>query len=506
MSLKHDDDFTNAEVSHAVPSEIALRGAEASLVTSLPEAGLGFEHIKKHILNDLSPGFTGSSLSSHYYAFTTGGVTDAALFADWLASFYDQNVQVHLPKETVATTLEDTALRLLQQLLFFNSEDFPGRTFTTGATASNLLGIALGREFVIAEAGRRNSSPTSTSVAELGIVEACFEARVNNIQVLATLPHSSLYKAASAVGIGRDSVMLLPLSDGEPWRFDMVALEETLSNGAASIICISAGEVSSGRFATNGKEMAQIRRLADKFGAWVHVDGAFGLQARVLPQIEAYRALTDGVAGMHLADSITGDAHKLLNVPYDCGFIFTRNVELQQTVFRNSSAYLATSALSIPSPLNLGLENSRRFRALPVYASLLAYGRLWHRDLLERQVGLARRIAAYIASSPVYELLPDNELDKIYMVVLFCARSDSLNTRLVSLLNASRQIHVSELPWKGRAAARIAVGTWRVEVDRDLGVVVEALEAASRVDAELRPDTLEAASRVDAELRPDTSF
>ncbi|KAJ7231283.1 pyridoxal phosphate-dependent transferase [Mycena haematopus] len=473
-------DFTSAAVSQAVPTEACLEHATASLITSLPDEGLGFEHIKSHILKDLSPGFTGSSRCPNYYAYTTGGVTDAALFADWVASTYDQNVQVHLPQDTVATSLEANTLRLLQQLLSLNEGQFPGRTFTTGATASTVLGIALGREFVVAEAGRRKTPPTHTSVAELGVLEACFQAGVTNIQVLATLPHSSLYKAASAVGIGRDSVIALPLSDDEPWRFDMDALAKHLSGEAVSIISISAGEVSCGRFATNGVELAQIRRLADQFGAWVHVDGAFGLQAMVLPHTEPYKALNDGVSSFHLVDSLTGDAHKLLNVPYDCGFFFTRALDLQQTVFRNpAAAYLSTTTLSIPSPLNLGLENSRRFRALPVYASLVAYGRIWYCDLLERQIALARRVGSYILDSAAYELLPNNDINQIYMVVLFRARSESLNTRLVPRLNASKQISISGLTWKGQPAARIAVGNWRVEVDRDFGVIVKALEAAA---------------------------
>ncbi|KAJ7889891.1 pyridoxal phosphate-dependent transferase [Mycena olivaceomarginata] len=432
--------------------------------------GLGFEHIKKHILNDVAPAFTGSSRCPNYYAYTTSGVTDAALFADWVASTWDQNVQVHLPRDTVVTSLEATTLRLLQQLLSLNEVDFPGRIFTTGATASNVLGMALGKEFIVAEAGRRKS-PFAQVMVQAGVM---------NMQVLATLPHSSLYKATSAVGIGRDSVIVIPRSDSEPWKFDLDSLAKHLSAEAASIISISAGEVSSGRFATNGEEMSQIHTLADQYGAWIHLDGAFGLQALVLPHTDAYKALNEGVSSFHLADSIAGDAHKLLNVPYDCGFFFSRWLNLQQTVFENPNAtYLSTSALPIPSPLNLGLENSRRFRALPVYASLVAYGRIWHRDLLERQIALARRIGSYIRQLAIYELLPNDDLEQIYMVVLFRARSGTLNAQLVSLLNAPKEIRVSGLPWKGQLAARIAVGTWRVEVDRDFRMVVKALEGAA---------------------------
>ncbi|KAJ7198811.1 pyridoxal phosphate-dependent transferase [Mycena pura] len=483
MMLCVEPDFTTAEVSQAVPSEECLAHARASLVTSLPKTGLGFEHIKKHLLTDIAPAFTGSSRCPNYYAYTTGAVTDAALYADWIASTYDQNVQVHLPNESIATTLESTTLRLLQQLLSISETDFPGRIFTTGATASNLVGMALGREFVVAEASRRIGLPAHpASIAELGILEACARAGVHDVQILATAPHSSLYKAASVVGIGRDSVVLLPRSEEEPWRFDMEALAGRLAADAtASIIFVSAGEVSAGRFATNADEMAEIRALADRHGAWVHVDGAFGLQARVLPHTEAYTALTDGVAAIQLADSITGDAHKLLNCPYDCGFFFTRHLDLQQAVFRNpNSAYLSTTARAVPSPLNLGLENSRRFRALPVYASLLAHGRTWHQDLLERQVALARRIAAYIVGSPAYELLPNADIGRVYMVVLFRARSEALNARLVACINAFKHLHVSGLPWRGRSAARLAVGTWRVDVERDFTVVVEVLEAVVR--------------------------
>jgi hypothetical protein len=106
-----ETDFTSAEVYEAIPSEAALNHAEASLLSSLPDAGLGFEHIKEHLLSDIAPAFTGSSRCPNYYAFTTGAVTEPALFADWVASTYDQNVQVHLPSETVATRLEDTTLR-----------------------------------------------------------------------------------------------------------------------------------------------------------------------------------------------------------------------------------------------------------------------------------------------------------------------------------------------------------------------------------------------------------
>ncbi|KAJ7198813.1 pyridoxal phosphate-dependent transferase, partial [Mycena pura] len=466
---------------NALPPIEAIVRAEASLPVALPDIGVGLENIKQHLLNDIAPAFNGTSLSSNYYGFVTGGNTDASLFADWLTGGYDQNAQVHTPNETISGNVEDAALSLLQQLLSIDEDKFPGRTFTTGATASNILGLALGREYSVAAAGRRKSPPSNPSVAQVGLTKACLQAGVQKIQVLTTVPHSSLYKAASVVGLGANALISLPLSLEEPWRFDLHALQGHLSRSdrVASIIVISAGEVNTGRFATSGEEMSKIRALADEHGAWIHVDGAFGLQARVLLPSASHKTIVDGVHSIDLADSITGDAHKLLSTSYDCGFFFTRHLELQQAVFQNAATIIPDIG-DIPSAQNLGIENSRRLRALPVYASLLAYGRTWHRVLLERQIALARAIARFVDTSDAYELLPKNtRLTDIYMVVLFCARSPPLNADLVSRLNASGVIYVSGTRWDDAPATRIAVSTWRVDVERDSARVIAELEKAA---------------------------
>ncbi|CAK5262179.1 unnamed protein product [Mycena citricolor] len=466
-----------AGAQQAVPHESDLLHAQNSLIVSLPDEGLGFDATLEHLTTDIAPGFHGSNRCPTYYAYTTGAVTDAALFADWLVSQYDQNVSVHLPSETVATTLEAITLKLLQQLFSIDELEFTGRVFTTGATASNLIGLALGREYVIREAGRRKRVPSAVSVTKSGFLEACVKVGAPGIQIIGTVPHASMYKAASIAGIGRDSFTLLPLSDEQPWRFNVEALEAHLSRGPPAIVLVSAGDVSCGRFATNGEELVRIRALADEYGAWVHVDGAFGLQALILPEKTEYRIIAGGISGILLADSLAGDAHKMLNVPYDCGFFFTRYPDLQEAVFQNpNSPYLATQASSTPSPLNMGIENSRRFRALPVYASLLAYGRDWFSQLLERQILLARRIAEYIDRSPRYELLPDSRIEAVYIVVLFRAQSEALNARLVSEVNATNRLRLTVVEWRGRPAARMAIATWRVEIERDFETVKQILE------------------------------
>ena len=254
-----------------LPSATSIQKASASLPTSLPVTGLGEEVTEEHLLSDIIPGFNGPKTSSNYYGFVTGGVFPIAEIADNIVTAFDQNVQVHLPDQSVSTSVEDRALSLLVELLDLG-EGWNGKTFTTGATGANILGLACGREAVIDK--RLGGKP---GVGEVGLLAACMEAGVKKIQVLTTMGHSSLYKAASVVGLGRASVKEIPFSHDEPWMIHIDVLEQELKladKGIMSIVALSAGEVNTGRFATAGLEiMKSIRGLCDKYGAWLHVDG-----------------------------------------------------------------------------------------------------------------------------------------------------------------------------------------------------------------------------------------
>jgi len=474
----------SAQQDLVLPSLDILERARSTLLTSLPTEGIGHERAQKHLEKDIVPALNGNSKSPRYYGFVTGGSTPIATFADKLAVEEDQNVQVHLPNETVATNVEDAALRLLCDLVDLKPSDWPHRTLTTGATASNIVGLACGREHVIAEAARRNGE--EASIARDGLLAATQNAQIHKIQILTTVPHSSLRKAASILGLGHAAVV--DVSDPSmPHRFSHEALEKALAvSNTASIIAVSAAEVNTGFFATTGlSELTAIRSLVDKYGSWIHVDAAFGLQARILPHSDPnYSTLIAGVAGLELADSITGDAHKLLNVPYDCGFIVSKSLSTAQQVFQNpNAAYLSSNSEDpIASPLNIGLENSRRFRALPVYASLAAHGRSGYVDILTRQIRLSRAIAAYIDSHDSYELLPlsskslEEKLLRIYVIVIFRAKDAQLNNELVKRINGSRKLYVSGTQWEGKAAARFAVANWQVDVERDLAVIKDVLQ------------------------------
>ncbi|KAM3421960.1 L-2,4-diaminobutyrate decarboxylase [Cercospora zeina] len=471
--------------AQVIPEPETIQSSRSELIHTLPAQGLGTAQAIKHLQQVVEPALNQSSQSANYYGFVTGGSTRAASLADELVTRYDQSVAIHLPNDTLATDVEDAALRQVLDLVKLPQEEWQHRIFTTGATASNVLGLACGREWVIAEAAKKKG--VTANISEDGIPEAFSKVDIDTIQILTTSPHSSLGKAASIVGLGRNSIKPLGLYHN-PWNFDVPWLEKELSKPrTASIIVISAGEVNTGFFATTAGDLLTIRELANKHSAWIHVDAAFGLQARILPTDKnEYAVMAQGVEHLQLADSITGDAHKLLNVPYDCGLFFSRHLTLGQAVFQNAgAAYFTATNTSIPSPANLGIENSRRFRALPVYSTLLAHGHAGYLSILESQIALARAIGTFIQSEPALELLPrfppsfrrvkEQWLNRIYVVVLFRALNDEVNETLVEKINATRRIYVSGTVWDGRPAARFAVANWQVDVERDMKLIKEVL-------------------------------
>lgn len=463
--------------------------------TTLPEDEVPLKRSIERLTSSVLPYLNASSLSPRYYGLVTGGTTPAALIADVLTSVYDQNLALHTPTETIASNVEVAALNMLLDLLNLNwrvgTEGSDGGVFTTGATASNVLGLALGREYVL-EAFAERASGKAMSVGEDGLLAVARAAQVDQVKILSTLPHSSISKAASIVGLGRSCIVSIQ-KEGTPLGLDVEKLESLAEDAEADrtayILAVSTGEVNTGHYASSSAEMMQkIRGICNRYKIWIHVDGAFGLFGRVLmghPHARDYKEIIDGVQGVEVADSITADGHKLLNVPYDCGIFFTRHKRLSEATFVNGNAAYLSSGLgtdSIQSPLNIGIENSRRFRALPVYHTLSAYGRGGYCDMLIRQIKLARRVAGWIWEHPKYDLLPmaetkDAALAKVFMIVLFRAKNAEVNQNLVKSIKDTRKIYVSGTSWDGQPASRIAVSNWRVDVDNDSEVIESILDS-----------------------------
>ena len=253
-----------------LPGEDELEKAARSVVQTLPQQGIGLEKTAEHLKEDIAPSLNASSLSPNYYGFVTGGITPAARIAENIVSLFDQNVCVHLPKESIATMVEDRALSLLLQLFDLEPTKWPARVLTTGATASNVVGLACGREFLISSKLAQVGSQRQEGE---GLLPSCLKAGIEDFQILTTMPHSSLGKAANIVGLGSASMVDVS-TDNHHLHFDLDKLERYLESKTASIVALSSGEVNTGQFVTSSlEEFKCIRKLCDKYGAWLHCDG-----------------------------------------------------------------------------------------------------------------------------------------------------------------------------------------------------------------------------------------
>lgn len=278
----------NAADSPILPDVKELQRCSDSLHSALPYEGVGVENVKNHLLKDIAPGLNLSTLSSRYYGFVTGGITAAARLGESVVSTYDQNVQVHLPDQTNATLIEAKSLDLLLDLLHLKPREWSG-LFTTGATAGNILGLALSREYVVNNALNRVIGQVNTqdTVGQCGLLHACQLAKIKGFRILTTKPHSSLVKAASILGLGRGSVVDVRTGSDDV-TFDLARLEAAMveyGHDHGLIVAVSCGEVNTGLFATDGEEMMRsLRTLSDRYGAWLHVDGG-GLKSAILPSL-----------------------------------------------------------------------------------------------------------------------------------------------------------------------------------------------------------------------------
>lgn len=229
-----------------------------------------------------------------YFGFVTGGVTPAAQRADELVSRLDANVSVHLPDVSIATVVEDTALRWLLEMLRLDPWHWALRTCTTGATASNVLGLACGRDWVVREAAaRRGRLPgagggdVDASVARDGLAEALRRVGVRGVRVIAADPHSSLRKAASIVGLGHDAVVEAGQASSVPALMDNARVSQLLADrNFLNIVVVSAGEINTGFFGTNPESFEEVRQLCNQYGAWLHVDAGRCLPSGTEPAVE----------------------------------------------------------------------------------------------------------------------------------------------------------------------------------------------------------------------------
>jgi glutamate/tyrosine decarboxylase-like PLP-dependent enzyme len=419
---------------------------------SLPADGDG---AMKTITELLDHGLDAHIRSSgpRFFHWVLGGATPAAIAADWLVSLLDQNAG-GWDGSPLAAQLERLSIAWLCEL--FGLPVGWGGVLTTGATMANFTGLAAARQWWGDQHGADVRREGLAGLPPMPVLSSGFI-------------HVSSRKALGMLGVGKDGVRVCAAD--ATGRLDVHALERELQalDGAPAIVIGNAGEVNAGYF----DPIATLADLTEQYGAWLHVDGAFGLFARISPRTAQ---LAEGVERAH---SVISDGHKWLNVPYDCGFCFVREQELLAATFNVAEAdYLPNLDLERPDYGYLGPEMSRRARSLPVWATLAAYGRNGYRVAVERNLDHAQRLAEQVRASSDFELLADVPLN----IVCFRYRPtgvdnadlDDLNLRLGQDVLADGRIYVGTTRWAGRVAFRPAFVNWRT-TDGDVDLLLTVL-------------------------------
>jgi glutamate/tyrosine decarboxylase-like PLP-dependent enzyme len=393
------------------------------------------------LLDDVGSPATVASAGGRYFGFVIGGALPTAVAASYLATAWDQDCGYHVMSPATAR-FEEVALGWLTEVLQLPAGT--GGGFVTGATMANFSGLAAARHALLARLG--------WDVERRGLFGAP-ELRV----VVGDHVHISLVKALGMVGLGRDRVIRVPADDQGRMRPDALP---TLDD--RTILCLQAGNVNSGAFDPAPALCAAARAA----GAWVHVDGAFGLWAAAAPA-RAYHI--DGFDG---ADSWALDAHKWLNVPYDSGLVFCRAPEVLRETMSASAAYLAET--DGREPCHYTPEMSRRARGVEVWAALSSLGRSGLADLVERCCVHAATFARALGSAG-FEILNQVELNQ----VLVAFGDDERTRRVIDAVQREGTCWVGGTTWFGRAAMRISVSSW-VSSPRDVELSIEAIVRCAR--------------------------
>lgn len=395
------------------------------------------------LLDEIGSPATVASAGSRFFGFVVGGSLPATVAANWMASAWDQNAGL-VVLSPIAAKLEEVATGWLLDVLGLPLGT--GAGFVTCATQANFSGLAAARHALLARQG--------WDVEAQGLFGAP-PIRV----VVGDEVHVSILKALSMLGLGRDRVIRVPVDGQGRMRADALPpLDEN------TIVCLQAGNVNTGAF----DPADQIIPQAKAAGAWVHVDGAFGLWAAASPHFAPL------AAGLEGADSWATDAHKWLNVPYDSGIVFVREPVHLRAAMSTSAAYLMQDEER--QPFHYTPEFSRRARGIEVWAALRSLGRDGLADLIERTCRHANRFAEGLADAG-YTILNDVVLNQV--MVSF---GDAETTRrVIAAIQQDGTCWAGATVWQGQTAMRISVSSWAT-TDAD---VERSLEAMIRVAQEV---------------------
>jgi glutamate/tyrosine decarboxylase-like PLP-dependent enzyme len=391
------------------------------------------------------PGVVGMA-SGRYFGFVIGGALPAATAADWLTTAWDQNAGL-VAGGPAAAVVEEVAGAWLKELLGIPAA--ASFSFVTGCQMAHVTCLAAARHAVLERAGWDVERDGLAGSPPIRVVAGARR-------------HITLDRALRLLGLGTSSVVVVEADSQGRMRADGLAAALDGVSGPL-IVCAKAGEVNTGAV----DALPEIAELSRAAGAWLHLDGAFGLWAAASPE---HRRL---LAGAERADSWATDAHKWLNVPYDSGLAFVAHPEAHRAAMRLTAEYLVADASAARDQMDWTPEFSRRARGFAVYAALRSLGRSGVAELIERSCARARQFASAVSELPGCEVLNEVVLNQ----VLFRFADDETTRLALAAVQASGEAWTSGTTWDGRPAVRLSVSNWRTS-ERDIARTVAAFRAA----------------------------
>jgi glutamate/tyrosine decarboxylase-like PLP-dependent enzyme len=444
-------DFVESLDERPVWPPASVEELRATLGGDLPEGPTDPLHVIEALADAAETGVVAIP-GGRYFGFVIGGSVPAALAADWLTSTWDQNAGLVVAGPSAAV-VEEVAGTWLKQLLGIPAS--ASFAFVTGCQMAHATCLAAARHHVLAQAGWDVERDGLSGGPRIRVVAGAKR-------------HVTVDRALRLLGLGSGAVTVVEADELGRMRLD--ALEAALADAdGPTIVCAQAGEVNTGAF----DPIPEIAERTRNRLAWLHVDGAFGLWAAASPE---RRHLVDGV---DRADSWATDAHKWLNVPYDCGLAFVAHPEAHRASMRLTAEYLVAIPDAARDQMDWTPEFSRRARGFAVYAALRSLGRSGVAELVERCCARARQFADEIAALPGCEVLNDVVLNQ----VLFRFPDDETTNGVLAAVQASGEAWMSGTTWDERAAIRLSVSNWRTteaDVERTVAAFAAALVPAAR--------------------------
>lgn len=461
----HARRWLESQQTRPIGPSLSAAGLAADFGGPLPETGMPAAEVVDYLAAKAEPGLMAMP-SGRFFGWVIGGTLPAALAADWLVSAWDQNAGLRFATPATAA-IEEAAGQWLLELLGLPPGSGVG--FATGATMANFTGLAAARWRLMTDAGWDLDADGLFGAPRI----RCF---------VGSERHDTIDLGLRYLGLGRPAVVP---ADGQG-RIDPAALDRALgqavdgggtpdaSGGAAGtplLVCLQAGNLHSGAFDPFREAVA----VAKAHGAWVHVDGAFGLWAAAVPELAALTAGLDG------ADSWGTDAHKTLNVPYDCGIAVVRDTRALRSAMGLHTSYLIQAADGAADPFESVPELSRRARGVPVWAALKSLGRDGVTDQVRGLVHRARQLSEQLAALDGVEVLND----VVYTQVSLAFGDDATTKAVTARIIADGRVWMSGSRWRDRDILRISVSNWSTDgddVDTAVGAVRDALAAVRGAD------------------------